>query len=55
MDTRIRPLVTLLHKFAKEASDVMAPVFPALEQVGEIRIKLASLLTRLALGKRASR
>jgi hypothetical protein len=24
----------LLHQFAKEASDVMAPVFPAPEQVG---------------------
>ena len=49
--TLIRPLVALLYEFAKEASDIMAPVFPAKDQIREIPIKVTRLLTRFALWK----
>jgi hypothetical protein len=49
--TLIRPLVALLYEFAKEASSIMAPVFPALEKIREIPIKVTRLLTRFALWK----
>jgi hypothetical protein len=42
-DTLIRALVALLGEFSKKAGDVVAPVFPATNQIGEIPIKIASL------------
>jgi len=53
-DTLIRALVALLGEFSKKAGDVVAPVFPATNQIGEIPIKIAGLLTWFALGKCAS-
>jgi hypothetical protein len=44
----------LLHEFSKEASHVVTTLLPAFSEVGKIPIKLAGLLTRLALGKLSS-
>src|SRR5229473_7721284 len=51
-DTLIRPLVALLHQFAKKARDSVAAVFPTPEQVGEIPIKLASTTVVTNNGKK---
>jgi hypothetical protein len=53
-DTLIGALVALLGEFSKQAGDVMAAVLRATDQIGEIPIKLAGLLTWFALGKRAN-
>src|SRR5437870_664588 len=54
IDTAIGPLIAAFDEFSKEAGNIVAPLEPALEEVGEIGIKLASLLTRFAFRKRAS-
>ena len=48
MDGCIGPLVALLHEFAKETGDSVAPIFPALKKRREIRIKVTGLLPRFA-------
>ena len=48
IDTAIGSLVAAFDEFAKEAGNIVATLGPALEEVGEIRIKLTGLLTRFA-------
>ena len=54
-DTLIRPLVALLHQFAKEAGDIVAARLPALEQIWQVRINVRSLLTWFAFRKGSGR
>lgn len=50
-DALIASLIALCDEFLEKVGDIVAPSFPALDQIGEIAIHLAGLLTWFALRK----